>query len=39
MRAVSGDMEVARESGINVERTRVISIIISTVLAGYGMII
>lgn len=39
MRAVSIDMEVARSSGINVERTRVLSIIISTVLAGYGMII
>lgn len=39
MRAVSGDMEVARDSGINVEKTRVLSIILSTVLAGYGMII
>ena len=33
------DMEVAREAGIKVEETRIISIIISTVLAGYGMII
>ena len=39
MRAVGQNMEVARESGINVERTRVVSIIISTILAGYGMII
>lgn len=39
MRAVSSDMEVARASGINVEKTRVLSIIISTVLAGYGMIV
>lgn len=39
MRAVGQDMEVARSSGIKVEETRVVSIIISTVLAGYGMII
>lgn len=39
MRAVGQDMEVARESGINVERTRILSIVISTVLAGFGMII
>ena len=39
MRAVSQDMEVARSSGIRVEETRIMSIIISTVLAGYGMII
>ncbi len=39
MRAVGQDMEVARDAGINVERTRIISIIISTVLAGFGMII
>jgi len=39
MRAVGQDMEVARAAGIKVERTRIISIIISTVLAGYGMII
>ena len=39
MRAVGQDMEVARDAGINVERTRIISIIISTVLAGIGMII
>ena len=34
MRAVGQDMEVARDAGINVERTRILSIIISTVLAG-----
>ena len=39
MRAVGQDMEVARDAGINVERTRIIAIIISTVLAGIGMII
>ena len=39
MRAVGQDMEVAREAGINVDRTRIISIVISTVLAGFGMII
>lgn len=39
MRAVGQDMEVARAAGINVERTRILSIIISTVLAGFGMII
>ncbi|MCQ2437619.1 MAG: ABC transporter permease [Clostridia bacterium] len=39
MRAVGQDMEVARDAGINVERTRLISIVISTVLAGFGMII
>jgi len=39
MRAVGQDMEVARDAGINVERTRIISIIMSTVLAGFGMII
>jgi simple sugar transport system permease protein len=39
MRAVGQDMDVARDAGINVERTRIISIIMSTVLAGFGMII
>ncbi len=39
MRAVGQDMEVARDAGINVERTRIIAMIISTVLAGFGMII
>ena len=39
MRAVGQDMQVAKDAGIDVERTRIISIVISTVLAGFGMII
>ncbi len=39
MRAVGQDMEVARDAGVNVEKTRLISIVISTVMAGWGMII
>ena len=39
MRAVGQDLDVARDAGINVERTRIISIIMSTVLAGFGMVI
>nr|WP_321502601.1 ABC transporter permease [uncultured Dethiosulfovibrio sp.] len=39
MRAVGQDMDVARAAGIPVERTRLISIVISTVLACYGQII
>lgn len=39
MRAVGQDMNVARDAGIKVERTRIISIVMSTVLAGFGMII
>lgn len=39
MRAVGQDMEVARAAGIKVERTRIISIVMSTVFAGFGMII
>ncbi|HOO65120.1 MAG TPA: ABC transporter permease, partial [Synergistaceae bacterium] len=39
MRAVGQDMDVARSAGIPVERTRLISIMISTVLACYGQII
>ena len=39
MRAVGQDMEVARDAGINVERTRIISMVISTVFAGFSMII
>ncbi len=39
MRTVGQDNNVARSLGINVERTRIISIIISTVLACYGQII
>ena len=39
MRTVGQDNEVARTAGINVERTRILSIVISTVLACYGQII
>ncbi len=39
MRAVGQDMEVAKDAGINVERTRIISMVLSTVFAGVGMII
>ncbi|MBB6481708.1 ABC transporter permease [Spirochaeta isovalerica] len=39
MRAIGQDMHVAESAGINVERTRIIAIIISTVLAGFGMIL
>ena len=39
MRAVGQDLEVARDAGINVDRTRIISIVMSTVLAGFGMIL
>ncbi len=39
MRAVGQDMEVSRDAGIGVERTRIISIVMSTVLAGFGMVI
>ena len=39
MRAVGQDMEVARAAGIKVEHTRIVSIVISTILAGYGMIL
>jgi len=39
MRAVGQDMEVSRAAGIAVEKTRIISIIMSTVFAGFGMII
>jgi len=39
MRTVGQDNEVARVSGINVESTRVLSIVISTVLACYGQIL
>ena len=39
MRAVGQDMEVARDAGINVDRTRVLSIVMSTVLSGFGMIL
>ncbi|MCK9286907.1 MAG: ABC transporter permease [Sphaerochaetaceae bacterium] len=39
MRAVGQDMEVARAAGIRVEHTRIVSVVISTILAGYGMIL
>ena len=39
MRAVGQDMEMARDAGIDVENTRIISIVISTVLADIGMVI
>ena len=39
MRAIGQDLEVARTSGIDVDRTRIIAIIISTILAGFGQII
>ena len=39
MRAVGQDMQVARDAGIDVERTRILSIVMSTVLAGLGMIL
>ncbi|MGL4641967.1 MAG: ABC transporter permease [Cetobacterium sp.] len=39
MRAVGQNMDIARAAGINVERTRVLAIVISTVLAGFGQII
>ncbi|MBR2275830.1 MAG: ABC transporter permease [Lachnospiraceae bacterium] len=39
MRAVGQDMQVAGDAGIDVERTRIISIVISTILADIGMVI
>lgn len=39
MRAVGQDMEVSKSAGIDVDRTRLQSIIISTILAGIGQII
>jgi simple sugar transport system permease protein len=39
MRAVGHDMTVAESAGVPVDRTRIIAIIISTVLACYGQII
>lgn len=39
MRAVGQDMHIASISGINVDRTRLISIIMSTVLAAWGQIL
>lgn len=39
IRAVGQDMNIANISGINVDKTRIISIIISTVLAAWGQIV
>ncbi len=39
MRAVGQNNEIARDAGIKVEKTRILSIVLSTVFAGYGMII
>jgi simple sugar transport system permease protein len=39
MRAVGQDMHIAEVSGINVDKTRITAIIISTVLAAWGQII
>ncbi len=39
MRAVSQSMPVAQAAGINVDRTRLIAIVISTVLGAFGQII
>lgn len=39
MRAVGQNMHVAGVSGINVDRTRIIAIVISTVLAAWGQIV
>ena len=39
MRAVGQDMEVAKAAGINVDRTRIISVVMSSVCAGFGMVI
>ena len=39
MRAVGQDMEGAKAAGINVDRTRIISVVMSTVCAGFGMVI
>ncbi|MGH4037737.1 MAG: ABC transporter permease [Sphaerochaeta sp.] len=39
MRAVGQDLEVSSAAGIKVEHTRVVSIVLSTVLAGFGMVL
>lgn len=39
MRAVGQDLQVAKDAGINVDRTRIISVVMSTVFAGFGMVI
>ena len=39
MRAIGQDMEVSGSIGINVDKTRLIAIIISTILAAFGQIV
>ena len=39
MRAAGQDPQVAADAGINVNKTRIIAIVMSTVCAGFGMII
>ena len=39
MRAVGQDIQVAKDAVINVERTLIISVVMSTVCAGFGMVI
>lgn len=39
MRAVGQDIDVARDAGIKVERTRIIATVMSTVFAGLGMVL
>lgn len=39
MRAVGQNMDVARDAGIKVERTRIVAIVMSTVFAGLGMVL
>ena len=39
MRAVGQNMHISSVSGINVDKTRIIAIIISTVLAAWGQIV
>jgi len=39
MRAAGQDPQVAADAGINVDKTRIIAIVMSTVCAGFGMVI
>lgn len=39
MRAIGQDMGVSATAGINVDKTRIIAMIVSTTLAGYGQLI
>lgn len=39
MRAVGADMKIAEDAGINVDKTRLKSVVISTVMAAFGQII